>query len=68
MPDPVFLHSNIFKAEVSGGLFGGNDPSKNVAKKSGEFKGLVQVFNKDRKAKRTEQIEANFEKLEENVK
>jgi len=67
MPDPVFLAENINRMEQkNAGFFGGSDDSENnFSVCTGQFKGLVRVFNEERKAKRTEimnKLLASFKK------
>ena len=59
MPGCPFLKETIYRvAESGGGLFGGDsDPSQNVAIKAGVFKGLVKVYNEERLAVRTGNIQ-----------
>ena len=55
MPASPFLHEDITRAEKkSAGLFGDADanPASSLIKKTGMFKGLVKVYNKERLAAR----------------
>ena len=49
-------------------MFGGGDARDNKAVVAGQFKGLVQVFNIDRKEKRTEVILEKLETMKSLVK
>jgi hypothetical protein len=63
MPGYPFIRETIFRIEESGGMFGGGNPADNKAIKAGVFKGLVEVYNDERKAERTRLLKEGYSEL-----
>lgn len=68
MHESPFLAEKIYRVKQSKSLFGSENNSDNVATVSGEFKGLVQVFNTQRKMIRMENISKNYTELMQRIR
>jgi hypothetical protein len=63
MPDCPFMHQPIYRTAVAG-----NDARENTTVIAGHFKGLVQVYNKERREVRESRMRDGLEAMEKQIK
>ena len=59
MQESPFMSEKIFRMKEQGGGFFSSDDAKTVSYEVGAFKGLVKVYNQEKKTERTEKISKN---------